>query len=170
MCGKSDDLEGFNEIAIPGSVLDISGASGTVEQTVDITEYLPEGVSLLDGSSADIRVTLKVEQEGTRSIDFLVSSLRINNLHETLQVNYETGAEIVIHVSDEARLSTLDISNAVSVDLRNYTMPGTYDLPVTVDLPDGITLDEQVTVRLTLVEKTDEQIPDNQTDQGQESD
>ena len=71
---------------------------------------------------------------------------------------------------DEARLSTLDISNAVSVDLRNYTMPGTYDLPVTVDLPDGITLDEQVTVRLTLVEKTDEQIPDNQTDQGQESD
>lgn len=49
-------------------------------------------------------------------------------------------------------------------------MPGTYDLPVTVDLPDGITLDEQVTVRLTLVEKTDEQIPDNQTDQGQESD
>ena len=171
VCGKSDDLEGFNEIAIPGSVLDISGASGTVEQTVDITEYLPEGVSLVDGSSADIRVTLKVEQEGTRSIDFLVSSLRINNLHETLQVNYETGAEIVIHVSgDEARLSTLDISNAVSVDLRNYTMPGTYDLPVTVDLPDGITLDEQVTVRLTLVEKTDEQIPDNQTDQGQKSD
>ena len=57
-----------------------------------------------------------------------------------------------------------------SVDLRDYTTPGTYDLPVTVDLPDGITLDEQVTVRLTLVEKTESRSQIIQTDQGQESD
>ena len=171
VCGKSADLEGFDEIEISGSVLDVSGASDTIEKNIDISEYLPEGVRLAEQDSGTVKVTLKVEQEGTRSIDFLVSSLRINNLSEKLQVNYETGAEIVIRVSgDEARLNTLDITNAVYVDLGGYTTPGTYDIPVKVDLPDGVTLEEQVTVSLTLEEKTGQEVPDDETDQGEESD
>ena len=171
VCGKSADLEGFDEIEISGSVLDVSGASDTIEKNIDISEYLPEGVRLAEQDSATVKVTLKLEQEGTRSIDFLVSSLRINNLSEKLQVNYETGAEIVIRVSgDEARLNTLDITNAVYVDLGGYTTPGTYDIPVKVDLPDGVTLEEQVTVSLTLEEKTGQEVPDDETDQGEESD
>ncbi len=170
VCGKSNALEGFDKIEIPGSVLDISGASGIIEKTVDISEYLPKDVRLVEEGSGSIKVTLKVEQEGTRSIDFLVSSLRINNLNENLQVNYETGAEIVIRVSGaEERLNTLDISNAVSVDLAGYTMPGTYELPVKVELPDGITLEGQVTVSLTLEEKTTEEVPPYETDQGEEN-
>lgn len=171
VCGKSADLEGFDEIEISGSVLDVSGASDTIEKNIDISEYLPEGVRLAEQDSGTVKVTLKVEQEGTRSIDFLVSSLRINNLSEKLQVNYETGAEIVIRVSgDEARLNTLDITNAVYVDLGGYTTPGTYDIPVKVDLPDGVTLEEQVSVSLTLEEKTAQEVPDDETDQGEESD
>lgn len=171
VCGKSADLEGFDEIEISGSVLDVSGASDTIEKNIDISEYLPEGVRLAEQDLGTVKVTLKVEQEGTRSIDFLVSSLRINNLSEKLQVNYETGAEIVIRVSgDEARLNTLDITNAVYVDLGGYTTPGTYDIPVKVDLPDGVTLEEQVSVSLTLEEKTAQEVPDDETDQGEESD
>lgn len=171
VCGKSADLEGFDEIEISGPVLDVSGASDTIEKNIDISEYLPEGVRLAEQDSGTVKVTLKVEQEGTRSIDFLVSSLRINNLSEKLQVNYETGAEIVIRVSgDEARLNTLDITNAVYVDLGGYTTPGTYDIPVKVDLPDGVTLEEQVSVSLTLEEKTAQEVPDDETDQGEESD
>lgn len=171
VCGKSADLEGFDEIEISGPVLDVSGASDTIEKNIDISEYLPEGVRLAEQDLGTVKVTLKVEQEGTRSIDFLVSSLRINNLSEKLQVNYETGAEIVIRVSgDEARLNTLDITNAVYVDLGGYTTPGTYDIPVKVDLPDGVTLEEQVSVSLTLEEKTAQEVPDDETDQGEESD
>ncbi len=170
VCGKSTALEGFDKIEIPSSALDISGASGTVEKTVDISGYLPKGVRLVEEGSGSIKVTLKVEQEGTRSIDFLVSSLRINNLNENLQVNYETGAEIAIRVrGEEQRLSTLDISNAVSVDLTGYTMPGTYDLPVKIDLPEGITLEGQVTVSLTLEEKIVEDVPADETNQGEEN-
>ncbi len=171
VCGKSADLEGCDEIEISGPVLDVSGASDTIEKNIDISEYLPEGVRLAEQDLGTVKVTLKVEQEGTRSIDFLVSSLRINNLSEKLQVNYETGAEIVIRVSgDEARLNTLDITNAVYVDLGGYTTPGTYDIPVKVDLPDGVTLEEQVSVSLTLEEKTAQEVPDDETDQGEESD
>ena len=155
VCGKSDALDTVNEIEIPASVIDISGASQPIEMTVDITPYLPEGVSLGEERAGNITVTVNIEQEGTLTIDFMVSSIRIDNLSENLQVNYEPDAEITLRFTgDEALLDTLDISNAVSVDLEDYTEPGTYDIPVRVNLPSGITLDGQVSVQLTLEEKT----------------
>ena len=57
----------------------------------------------------------------------------------------------------------LDISNAVSVDMKGYTDPGTYNVPVDIVLPDGITLTSEVSVRLTLEKKPAED-QDGQTD------
>lgn len=154
VCGKSEDIDKISEIDVPASVIDISGASEPIEMSVDITPYLPEGVELVDENSGNVKVTVKIEQEGTLSVDFMVSSIRINNLAENLQVSYEPDAEITFRFTgDEDLLDTLDISNAVSVDLSDYDRPGTYDIPVKVNLPAGISQDGQVTVQLTLAEK-----------------
>ena len=157
VCGKSEDIDKISEIDVPASVIDISGASEPIEMSVDITPYLPEGVELVDENSGNVKVTVKIEQEGTLSVDFMVSSIRINNLAENLQVSYEPDAEITFRFTgDEDLLDTLDISNAVSVDLSDYDRPGTYDIPVKVNLPAGISQDGQVTVQLTLAEKASE--------------
>lgn len=157
VCGKSEDIDKISEIDVPASVIDISGASEPIEMSVDITPYLPEGVELVDENSGNVKVTVKIEQEGTLSVDFMVSSIRINNLAENLQVSYEPDAEITFRFTgDEDLLDTLDISNAVSVDLSDYDRPGTYDVPVKVNLPAGISQDGQVTVQLTLAEKASE--------------
>lgn len=158
VCGKSEDIDKISEIDVPASVIDISGASEPIEMSVDITPYLPEGVELVDENSGNVKVTVKIEQEGTLSVDFMVSSIRINNLAENLQVSYEPDAEITFRFTgDEDLLDTLDISNAVSVDLSDYDRPGTYDIPVQVNLPEGISQDGQVTVQLTLAEKASEE-------------
>ena len=157
VCGKSEDIDKISEIDVPASVVDISGASEPIEMSVDITPYLPEGVELVDENSGNVKVTVKIEQEGTLSVDFMVSSIRINNLAENLQVSYEPDAEITFRFTgDEDLLDTLDISNAVSVDLSDYDRPGSYDVPVKVNLPEGISQDGQVTVQLTLAEKASE--------------
>ena len=158
VCGKSEDIDKISEIDVPASVIDISGASEPIEMSVDITPYLPEGVELVDENSGNVKVTVKIEQEGTLSVDFMVSSIRINNLAENLQVSYEPDAEITFRFTgDEDLLDTLDISNAVSVDLSDYDRPGSYDVPVKVNLPAGISQDGQVTVQLTLAEKASEE-------------
>lgn len=158
VCGKSEDIDKISEIDVPASVVDISGASEPIEMSVDITPYLPEGVELVDENSGNVKVTVKIEQEGTLSIDFMVSSIRINNLAENLQVSYEPDAEITFRFTgDEDLLDTLDISNAVSVDLSDYDRPGSYDVPVKVNLPAGISQDGQVMVQLTLAEKASEE-------------
>lgn len=157
VCGKSEDIDKISEIDVPASVIDISGVSEPIEMSVDITPYLPEGVELVDENSGNVKVTVKIEQEGTLTVDFMVSSIRINNLAENLQVSYEPDAEITFRFTgDEDLLDTLDISNAVSVDLSDYDRPGTYDIPVKVNLPAGISQDGQVTVQLTLAEKASE--------------
>ena len=158
VCGKSEDIDKISEIDVPASVIDISGASEPIEMSVDITPYLPEGVELVDENSGNVKVTVKIEQEGTLSVDFMVSSIRINNLAENLQVSYEPDAEITFRFTgDEDLLDTLDISNAVSVDLSDYDRPGSYDVHVKVNLPAGISQDGQVTVQLTLAEKASEE-------------
>ena len=147
-------IAGITEIEIPASELNVDGADERYERTIDITPYLPDGISLVEENAGNILVTVVIEEEGTRSIDFMVSSIRINNLSDNLQVTYEPDAEITLQFrgSDEL-LDVLDISNAVSVDLADYTEPGTYDIPVAVNVPDGITLVNEVKVQLVLEEK-----------------
>ncbi len=159
--GSDEDLEDVEEISIPASAISVSGAEDPVEQAVDITLYLPDGVRLVDTNSSTVNITALVEEEGTRTITLLVSSIRLNNLVNSLQANYEPDAEISLRFSgDQAALETLDISNAVSVDLSGYMRPGTYEIPVYVNVPDGITLTSEAVVTLTLVEKEEEQPQD----------
>lgn len=153
--GEKDVVDKIEEIDVP--VIDVSGASQPIQKSVNISEYLPEGVQLVDEKTANITVTAMVEEEGTRTINFMVSSIQIYNLAEGLQVSYEPDAEIALRFSgDQKALETLDISNAVSVDMSAYVVPGVYDVHVDVDIPEGITLMKKVTVQLTVAEKEQE--------------
>ena len=141
ICGKSSDVSDVDEIRVPASVIRVDGASAPVEQTVDITAYLPDGISLVDENAGSITVTAMVEED--------------------LEVDYEPDAEITLRFGGEQQaLDVLDISNAVSIDLSDYTEPGEYEVPVEVNTPAGITLLSQPEVALTLSEKTEE-IPEN---------
>ena len=153
--GEKDVIDKIEEIDVPA--IDVSEASEPVQKSVNISEYLPKGVQLVDEKTANVTVTAMVEEEGTRTINFMVSSIQISNLAEGLQVSYEPDAEIALRFSgDQKALEMLDISNAVSVDMSAYVVPGGYDVLVEVDIPEGITLMKKVTVQLTVGEKAQE--------------
>lgn len=167
ICGNAEDIDNVNEINVPSSLINVDGTSQNFEKTIDITSYLPEGVQLVDENSRNVIAHVMIEKEGTRTIDLLVSSIKINNLAEGLQVSYKPDAEVTLYFSgDEKLLKTLDISNAVSVDLKDYTEPGKYQVPVDVSLTDGISLTENVTVELTISNKDS----DSQDENSQEDD
>lgn len=155
--GTQDVLNEIDSIDIPDSKINIDGAAENVETSIDITPYLPEGVSLGDEVTGTVIATALIEEEGMRTIDFLVSSVKINNLSDEFQVSYQPDAEVSLQFrGDQESLDTLDIRNAVSVDLSAYTQPGTYEVPVEVIVPDRITFMEGATVTLTLSEKPDD--------------
>lgn len=158
ICGDSDVIAKVDSIEIPASEINIDGATENIQKTIDIRSYLPEGISLVDNNAANVLVTAQIEKEGTRTIMLLVSSIRIDNLADDLRVEYEADAEVSFQFQgDQDALDVLDISNGVSVDLSDYSKPGTYDVPVSVIVPDHIELINEPTVRLTLVDDSEEE-------------
>ena len=163
ICGKSTALANVTEITVPGSEMNIQGATEKVEKTIDISKYLPEGVSLVDDAAKNVTATATIEEDGTRTVDFMVASIKIRNLSDSLQVSYEPDAEVILTFRGSPKLlEALDVSNAVSVNLQNFTKPGTYDVPVDVDLPTGVSLSEKAVVKLTLTEKEEQDSSESQ--------
>lgn len=60
--GISAELNAAGSIKIPSERLDISGAQSDVVESIDINDYLPEGLELVDPTANMIEVTAKVEQ------------------------------------------------------------------------------------------------------------
>jgi len=137
--------------------IDTGGASPRVEQTVDISPYLPDGIKLVDETANKVAVTAMVEQEGGRTITLPVGAIRVTNLAENLKISVESDADLEVQLTGkEELLKKLDIQNAASINLKDYTEPGVYEIPVNIEVDSGVTVMNSLTVRVTLTEKKDE--------------
>ena len=157
VCGTKEALSAVDEIEVNASEIDISGASSRVEQTVDISPYLPDGIKLVDETANKVAVTAMVEQEGGRTITLPVGAIRVTNLAENLKISVESDADLEVQLTGkEELLKKLDIQNAASINLKDYTEPGVYEIPVNIEVDSGVTMMNSLTVRVTLTEKKDE--------------
>lgn len=156
VCGTEDVLAEINSIDIPADKIDITGEKSKKEYTIDILPYLPKGVSLVDETANNVVVTVQIEQEGTKTIELPVESIQVKNLSDELKISFEAEKDLVLTFTGlEQELATLDIKNAASIDLKNYTEEGEFDVPVTIETATGVTLLEQPTVKISLKEKVD---------------
>ena len=60
--GLRSALASLHTITISEESLNLNGASTNVVKTIDLTDCLPEGISLADSAPREIRVTLTVER------------------------------------------------------------------------------------------------------------
>ena len=84
--GLKSDLAEVTSITIPQSVLNLAGATGDREVTLDLNEYLPEGAQLV-GSDSQLTVTLKVEPLEERT--FALSTSQISQVGASSQYSYQ---------------------------------------------------------------------------------
>ena len=70
--GEDAILNTMNELVIPGTVLNVEGARENHSVTVDLAQYLPEGVQVRGNSLAT--VNLKVEALNSRAFQFSLDS------------------------------------------------------------------------------------------------
>lgn len=161
ICGTEEALEQVDKIAIWGEGLDVSGLSESAEVTVDVSEYLPEGIQLVDESVNNIMVTMNIEQEGTRTIELPIEAIRIDNMAEKLSISFESVTEVSFAFTGVGEvLNNLDIRNAAFIDLKNYDKPGTYEVPVQVEEIEKVTLTEKPVVKIILKEREKKETKD----------
>ena len=65
--GSKNALANISTVSIPSRELDITGASSNKTFDIAIEQYLPEGITLSEGQSGTISVTIELEQLQTES-------------------------------------------------------------------------------------------------------
>ena len=146
-------LESITEIQVPADAFDLSKATKKTEVTLDLEDYLPEDVRLAAEESAKVVFTFNVTKYGEKSFEYPVGSIIVNNLSDSLQLDYgqTDNLEIIVKGPMNA-LENLTLNKAVSIDLASYTKPGIYQAPVQVKLPEGCS-SKELSVSITLQEK-----------------
>ena len=155
LSGNEDAMKELDEIQIPESELELAGLTERTERTVDITEYLPDGVTLVDPNANNVVVTIPVNQPGAQVFEVSTNSIVVSNLASYLEVSYGTTVDLELQIrGPEETLQSLTLAKKVSIDLKNYTSTGTYTVPLNVDLPEDCTLASEADVEIILRQKS----------------
>lgn len=154
IAGPKKRLEEVDEIIILLENQEDEPISKRTEMVVDINDYLPEGIQLVDETSASVLVTVSVEKEGTKTYSLPIGSISVRNLESDLAMAYEVtdDIEVIVRGPREA-LVAFDIAKAASINLAGYSKQGNYMVPLVIQLPEGCTLEKGINVKIILTEK-----------------
>lgn len=165
--GEKSVLSNVSEISIPASALQMENLTQRTETTVDISSYLPNDVSLAEQNANKVVISIPVQQPGAKTFEVSTSSIVVNNLSSNLDISYDSTVDLEIQIKGPSDvLNVFSPAKKVSIDLKEYTEPGTYIVPVSVELPDGCSLVNNVSVEIVLEKqkqssKTQDNVYDN---------
>ena len=152
--GEADELDKIDSIKVPAEALQETNLAETVERTVDIANYIPRGLRVLDETKgAPVVVKITVAKAGTKRFEFPVGSISVLNLPNGYKVSYDTTGNIeiaVIGTKEELdSMSELE-QGSVYINLIDMKSEGSYTVPLEIVLPNGVQLDHEVTIGVTL--------------------
>lgn len=124
--GPKSSLASLNTLTIPAEALNLDGASQDMTVTVDLSQYLPSGVQLVESENAMLEVRLKVEPLVTRTISLQESMVTGENGSADLIYRFQPSKIDVVVRGLEEDLDSLKASDLnASVDLAGM-QPGSH--------------------------------------------
>lgn len=155
--GNAAALNSISSIDIDGSVLNVEGATEDIVTTIDINEFLPEGVKLVDGNDAQIKVTIKIKSISTRTINVSTDNITVNGLRKDYDLEFETGVFSIAVTGADADLSELTADKILGTINVSALSEGTHTVTVDIQLDTAKYKFDAVAVRVTIKKKqTDE--------------
>lgn len=116
--GATSVLNPIMSLTIPAEVLNVSGARDDLTTTIDITEYLPDDVELVDTADATVTVTVRIEAYQSKTFTISSDDIAVNGLEDGYELAFEQNA-VTITVSglqnDLNKLTVADIAAAIDV-------------------------------------------------------
>ena len=134
--GPKSVLADLTEIFIPEDVIDISGISEDHVYTVDISPYLPDGVSLeSDNSFVSVRVSVEAVTERTMVIPR--ENIALSGRNSDYEYEIRTPSVSLLVKGFKEDLDVLTISTLAPEVNVSGLAPGTYYLPLKITEPSG---------------------------------
>lgn len=152
--GTPEELDEIDEIVIPATQIDISGLTEKKDFAVDISQYLPEKVSLVEDGDAKVIITVAINASDSKTIELPVESIAVSNLKDGLKLDYVTTDNLQLQFQGpQDVLNKLDVKTGAYMDLKDYTTAGEYEVAVTVETPSGVTMISNPVVKIKLSNK-----------------
>ncbi|RKJ68038.1 CdaR family protein [Roseburia sp. 1XD42-69] len=139
--GQVAVLNTMNSITVPKEVLDLTDATEDIEKTVDVSSYLPEGVTLVEPGQAKIDVRVKLEKHETRKFKVPTANITVTNLSQEYSVKF---LEESVEIELEGLSTDLD-------DLDSETLTGSIDASGMTDGEHKLNLELNLDGRFALV-------------------
>ena len=135
--GASEVLNSITTVTIT-DVIDLSEINEDFETTIDISSYLPEGISVAKDTSSQVKISVNVISEASKVFRIRTSNITIRNLSPGLLGDFEDKYVSVVISGLESELSQLKAASVTgSVDASGLSA-GTHSVAVTLDLDEGI--------------------------------
>ena len=163
--GASNVLNPLVSLEVPASVINVSGAKDDVKTTIDISEYLPDGVELVDTSAATVTVTVRIEAYASKTYRIASTDIKVNGLQDGQILSFEdTSIPVVINgLKDD--LNELKESDLIaSIDVTGMT-EGTHQVELALKLDEDHYAYQPINITVTIKAKAEE----TQTDETEDS-
>jgi YbbR domain-containing protein len=168
--GTSAALNPVSSITIPPEVLDVSNAREDITTTIDITEYLPDGVELLDSSDVTITIKVRIEAYESKSIRLAEGDITVEGLTEDYELSYDRATVSVLISGLQKDLNTLTASALHALIDVTGLSEGTHEVTLEVEIDEEKYAYQPVEVQVTIAKKsTDEEEEPDVSDEGDES-
>ena len=156
--GQVAVLNTMNSITVPKEVLDLTDATEDIEKTVDVSSYLPEGVTLVEPGQAKIDVRVKLEKHETRKFKVPTANITVTNLSQEYSVKFlEESVEIELE-GLSTDLDDLDSETLTgSIDASGMT-DGEHKLNLELNLDDRFALVKSATVTVDIIDADGENL------------
>lgn len=163
--GKPAVLKNIDEIEIPEDVIDISEQRSTFTTQVNIRNYLPDGVSVVEGTDCIFDVTVYIEAQISKRVALETDDIAIRNIPDgfsaTIGIEEGTILEVIGLPADVNNLTKNNVGAHVDVTRwmkeQNMTdiQEGFYSVPVYFGLPDVVSVLDPIQATLHIVKKGD---------------
>lgn len=148
--GDPEVLSTMASISIPSTEVDITGATENVMKTIDVSAYLPQGISIANEQDETVStVTVEVVAMSLLNVEVPSSNITIENAPEGFTVHIGGGAtsvvtsvrglpEILASVNGTMLTGHIDMDDVKIKNNIDEWTTGLYDADVTFAYPEGI--------------------------------
>lgn len=151
--GTTAALNVVGSIVIPSDRLDISGAEADVVRTIDIRDYLPEGLELVDTSAHMIEVTASVEQIVSQTFNIPSENITIQNIRNGYVASIEEATVSVTLLGLRGNLDALQADTIRGTVNLSALEEGRHTVPLILDVDTELYRQDETTVVMVNIEQ-----------------
>lgn len=151
--GREDVVSAVTQITVPGEVINVANASNDIVYTVDLKEYLPENVKLLDEENSEIEIIARISKYSEKEIEIKTSDISKSGLSDKYAAEF---ADSTIKVTVTASSDVLkDISAKdlkASVNLKGVK-EGSNSVEVSIKTPKKVEVAKKIKTKIKIKKK-----------------